>query len=143
MKVFWFKVPVEGYDPISGELILSNRHLVIDEVTEGDGRTFSVDHDGEIRNTWMTDLIIRTEVISEDSLRSGFTQMRNLWYSHRYPRYGASWHEYDELGQLRKEIEEGLDIKEIAKRHERTPSGITAQIAELLLSGELTWRVAK
>jgi hypothetical protein len=131
-----FTAPVEGVDPVRGDVGVSKRHRVAAVYVRQDRtETLFVNDEGEVVARWATRLIERIEWPPEGAEapavkpRVGTLQWREEIQG-RHPNAYQAW-TAEEEAVLAEEFHDGLTVAQMADRHERRPGGITARLVRL------------
>jgi hypothetical protein len=134
-----FTAPVEGVDPVRGDVVVSKRHRVAALYVRQDRtETLFVNDEGEVVARWATRLIERIEWPPEGTEapalkpRVGTLQWREEIQTRHRNAYQA-W-TAEEEAVLAGEFHNGLTVAQMADRHERRPGGITARLVRLGLA---------
>jgi hypothetical protein len=136
VAVVRFVRPIDGSELITQIPVTSNLHrFFAQEVLESDGQTFLVDAKGEVVITLPTEDILGIDWEEFPHLPT-FSVLRSAWRFNRWERHKADW-TAQEYSQLKQELEDGLEVSEIAKLHDRTWSAIAGQIFQKVT---LTWK---
>jgi hypothetical protein len=128
-----FTEPVNGFDPESGDLFLSDRHKVIATWARVDNKiTEFLNDDSQIIGSWETSVIKTIQWPTGrivPATRLSYTERMEEIKS-KYPNAYSKW-SYEEDQLLIREFNAGIKISEMCKKHGRARGGIVSRLRKL------------
>ena len=126
-----FKYPVEGTDPIEGDVVVADRHRIDATSVQMDLAFVTlIGEGGEILAQWPTDSVSTIRWTTPSISTNVEMEVTHIASP---PDTGRKWRRWDsdEESQLRSEFTQELTIEEIATAHGRSKGAINNRLAKL------------